>query len=107
HSAGGINGNASLLESAQIFDRGCDRKSQFLSFRACSVMDDTPVRKREPATKPFRCQFANSFGEFFRQRLPGLWTCARSSKAANRIDAGSQVDGCRRKLAIFHERSEI
>ena len=69
-------------------------------------MDDAPVGGREAAAEALACQLAYHAGEAARQLGPGHGAGARSGEAADRIDAGAQLDRRRRNFPVLHQRGE-
>ena len=57
--ARGIERDAAGFERAQIGDRGCERESELLRFRAAGIVDDAPVGDRERPAKALLCELAD------------------------------------------------
>ena len=89
------------FERAQIGDRARQRKGQFLRFRAAGIMDDAAIGDGERTAETGRGKLADHRGKIRRKFFPAPRPAAGSGKAADRIDAGAQIDLCRRDAAAL------
>ncbi len=97
--ARGVERHAARFERAQIGDGACQSEGEFLRVRSAGIMDDAAVGDRERPAKAVARKFADHGGESGRHLIPISRALARGGKAADRIDAETQIERCR---AIVH-----
>ena len=95
------------FERAQVSDRARQRKGQFLRFGAAGIMDDAAIGDGERTAEAGGGKLADHRGKGWRKFFPASRPAAGNGKAADRIDAGAQIDLCRRDAAAFDQRGEI
>ena len=102
------SGNAAGFQRAQIIDRGwrCAKASSCASEPPASWMMRPSATAKRPA-KALARQIRGTTPATLRQLAPRHGARARARQAADRIDAGAQIDRRRRELAALHQRGEM
>ena len=84
------------FQRAQVGDRARQREGQFLRFGAARIMDDAAIGDGERPRKPAPASSPTIAAKRWRKLVPSFTRpAAGSGEAADRIDAGAQIDLCR------------
>ena len=108
HAARLVERHAGCVQRAQAIDCGGKRERQFLGFRAAGIVHDPAIGDRERTAIALLGEGADHARHALGQFAPRRRRRAGRGVAADRVDAGAQVDGVGRQAAALHQiRNEL